>query len=143
MLRILGSRLAATVAGLPVRVMRRLRKGCRPSSVARGSIGDLTRSRAELITENALLGQQLIVAPSGVKRASFRGHERGLLVLFARFLPRWRSMLCSWSGRRPCFDGLGPQFLIRDHDDKFGAVFDRVAKGAGARILRTRCGRRS
>lgn len=33
--------------------------------------------------------------------------------------------------------GQGPQFIIRDRDDKFGAAFDRVAKGAGARVLRT------
>jgi transposase InsO family protein len=35
----------------------------------------------------------------------------------------------------PC--GQGPKFLIRDRDDKFGPVFDRVAKGAGARVVRT------
>jgi putative transposase len=33
--------------------------------------------------------------------------------------------------------GHAPQFIIRDRDDKFGAAFDRVAKGAGARVLRT------
>jgi transposase InsO family protein len=31
----------------------------------------------------------------------------------------------------------GPQFIIRDRDDKFGAEFDRIAKGAGARVIRT------
>jgi hypothetical protein len=29
------------------------------------------------------------------------------------------------------------EVLIRDRDDKFGAVFDRVAAGAGARVVRT------
>jgi hypothetical protein len=33
--------------------------------------------------------------------------------------------------------GQGPQVIIRDRDDKFGAVFDRVAAGAGARVVRT------
>jgi putative transposase len=33
--------------------------------------------------------------------------------------------------------GRGPQFIIRDRDDKFSAVFDRVAKGTGIRVLRT------
>ena len=33
--------------------------------------------------------------------------------------------------------GHGPQFIIRDRDDKFSAVFDRVATGAGMRVLRT------
>ena len=33
--------------------------------------------------------------------------------------------------------GQGPQFIIRDRDDKFGADFDRAAKGAGIRVIRT------
>jgi putative transposase len=33
--------------------------------------------------------------------------------------------------------GDGPQFIIRDRDNKFGAEFDRVAKGAGIRVLKT------
>ena len=33
--------------------------------------------------------------------------------------------------------GEGPQFIIRDNDNKFGTEFDRVAKGAGTKVLRT------
>jgi transposase InsO family protein len=33
--------------------------------------------------------------------------------------------------------GEGPQCMIRDNDDKFGAAFDRVARGAGIRVLKT------
>ena len=33
--------------------------------------------------------------------------------------------------------GQGPQFIIRDRDEKFSAVFDRAAKGIGIRVLRT------
>jgi putative transposase len=33
--------------------------------------------------------------------------------------------------------GRGPQFIIRDRDDKYGADFDRVAKGVGAKVIRT------
>jgi putative transposase len=33
--------------------------------------------------------------------------------------------------------GQGPQVIIRDRDDRFGADFDRVAKGAGTRVVRT------
>ena len=33
--------------------------------------------------------------------------------------------------------GQGPHFIIRDRDDKFGADFDRAAKGAGTKIIRT------
>lgn len=32
--------------------------------------------------------------------------------------------------------GEGPEFIIRDRDSKFGADFDRVAVGAGARVIR-------
>jgi putative transposase len=31
----------------------------------------------------------------------------------------------------------GPRFVLRDRDDKFGELFDSVAEGVGARILRT------
>jgi len=31
----------------------------------------------------------------------------------------------------------GPDVLVRDRDDKYTAVFDRVAKGAGIRVVRT------
>jgi len=33
--------------------------------------------------------------------------------------------------------GEGPQFIIRDNDNKFGVELDRVAKGAGMKVLRT------
>ena len=32
--------------------------------------------------------------------------------------------------------GEGPQLILRDRHDKFGAAFDRVAKGAGIRVLK-------
>jgi hypothetical protein len=93
-IRILGSRLVAAVARLAARAMSAaLHDACRPSGVAGGLIADLTRSRAALIAENVLLRQQLIVASRGVKRPGFRGYERGLLVLLARVLPRWRDAL--------------------------------------------------
>jgi transposase InsO family protein len=33
--------------------------------------------------------------------------------------------------------GDGPRFLIRDNDQKFGDVFDSVARGAGIQTIRT------
>ena len=38
--------------------------------------------------------------------------------------------------------GTGPNFIIRDRDAKFGADFDCVAEGMGARILKTAIGHR-
>ncbi len=33
--------------------------------------------------------------------------------------------------------GVGPRFIIRDRDDKYGRDFDRVARGVGTRVLKT------
>ena len=33
--------------------------------------------------------------------------------------------------------GVGPKYLIRDHDSKFGVIFDRVAKTSGIEVLKT------
>jgi putative transposase len=33
--------------------------------------------------------------------------------------------------------GVGPRFIIRDRDDKYGPDFDRAAVGVGARVLKT------
>ena len=79
----------SAMAGLNV-TWRRL---TRPLPLLTGFAADLFRSRWELIAENALLRQQLIVASRKLKRPAFRPHERGLLVLLARLLPRWRDAL--------------------------------------------------
>ena len=33
--------------------------------------------------------------------------------------------------------GIGPRFIIRDRDDKYGSDFDRAARGVGTRVLKT------
>jgi hypothetical protein len=86
-------------------------------------VADLTRSRAELIAENAFLRQQLIVASRGVKRVRFRGHERGLLVLLARLLPRWRGALLL----------AMPQTLLRWHRAAFRLLWRRKSRSAASR----------
>ncbi len=70
-----------------------MRTATRPVSVVGGLLRDVTRSREELIAENTLLRQQLIVAARTVKKPRFTAHERGLLVLLARLVPRWRDAL--------------------------------------------------
>jgi transposase InsO family protein len=39
--------------------------------------------------------------------------------------------------RNATMDGFAPRFLIRDRDEKFGAIFDRVAAGVGTRVIKT------
>jgi putative transposase len=39
--------------------------------------------------------------------------------------------------RNATMDGDAPTVLLRDRDDKFGPSFDRVAEGAGTRVVRT------
>jgi putative transposase len=39
--------------------------------------------------------------------------------------------------RNATMDGDAPKFLIRDRDDKFGEAFDRAAKGAAIRVVKT------
>ena len=94
--RVLGALLPLVrsgVAALVARVKTALWNACRPEGVVGGIIADITRSRSELIAENALLRQQLVVACRAVKRPALRAHERGLLVLLARLVPLWRGVL--------------------------------------------------
>src|SRR5260370_8264045 len=69
----------------------------------------MARSRYQLIAENAILRQQLIVASRVVKRPAFLGHERGLLVLLAGFVPRWPCALLL----------VKPETLLRWHREGF------------------------
>jgi len=51
-----------------------------------------------------------------------------------------RSSTRQWAAqqlRNATMNGEPPKFFIRDRDDKFGAVFDRVARGPGMRVIKT------
>jgi hypothetical protein len=84
------SRLRAAATAVVGRIKSAIREATRPLPLVTGLAVDLPRSRKELLTENAFLRQQLIVVSRRVKRPAFRSHERGLLVLLARLVPRWR-----------------------------------------------------
>jgi putative transposase len=52
----------------------------------------------------------------------------------------WRYPTAQWTAQQipeATPFGVGPELIIRDNDGKFGADFDRAAKGAGIRVLRT------
>ena len=54
---------------------------------------DLTRSKTELILENALLRQQLIVLKRQAKRPALSWRDRVLFVLLASKLRTWKQAL--------------------------------------------------
>jgi putative transposase len=90
----------------------------RPLPLVAGLAGDVLRTRRELIAENVLLRQQLIVASRKVKRPPFRPHERGLLALLTRFVPRWRGALLL----------VKPDTLLRWHRAGFRLFWRRRSK---------------
>jgi len=58
-----------------------------------GTCADLTRGRAELLAENALLRQQLIILRRQIKRPVYRKTDRALLVFLARMVRTWKQAL--------------------------------------------------
>src|SRR5438874_2938722 len=96
----------SSMAGVVTPLMRLL-DGCRyalssrlthwmkplTSSLPLSTLTDLSRSKSELIAENALLRQQLIVLKRQVKRPSVTRTDRILLVLLARLVRTWQQAL--------------------------------------------------
>ena len=96
-------------------VHRHLLAGTRPVTGPRiGSIaGDLTRTRAALVAENAFLRQQLVVLRRQVKRPVLTRADRLSLVLLARLVRSWRA------ARRI----VQPETLLRWHRQGFRLVW--------------------
>jgi transposase InsO family protein len=74
-----------------------------------GFLVDVTRSRKQLLLENALLRQQLIVARRKVKRPTFRPHERSSIVFLSHFVSGWRGALLL----------VKPETVLRWHREGF------------------------
>lgn len=74
---------------------QRIKAWPKPASLGMvsGLFTDLTRSRNDLILENALLRQQLIVLDRHIKRAQLTKQDRFLFVLLARFTKFWRQTI--------------------------------------------------
>ena len=60
------------------------------ASLPLSTLNDLSRSRSQLIAENALLRQQLIILKRRVKRPTCTKTDRLLLVLLARLVRTWQ-----------------------------------------------------
>jgi putative transposase len=79
---------------------------------------DLSRTRAELILENAFLRQQLIVLSRQVRRPAPNWRDRALFVLLA-------SRLRAWKGSRMI---VQPDTLLPGHRDLFRRVWKHRSK---------------
>jgi hypothetical protein len=81
------------------RIASAMRAATHRTPLVVGLLLDAARSREELVAENALLRQQLIVAARATEHPKFAAHERGLLILLARIVPRWRDAVLLVSQR--------------------------------------------
>lgn len=106
---------------------RNLTQPARPSLVLSTAV-DLTRSKAELIAENALLRQQLIVLHRQVQKPRFTPADRLWFVLLASRLPHWREVLLIFK----------PETLLRWHREGFRLFWKIKSRSRGGRPQVTR-----
>jgi len=106
-------------------VHRRLLAWTRPAIGPRGgsTVGDLTRTKAALIAENAFLRQQLVVLSRQGKRPVLSPADRLRLVLLARLDRGWRAALLI----------VRPDTLLRWHRQGFRLVWRAKSRGATKR----------
>ena len=88
-------------------------------SLISGVLSDLTRSRADLIVENALLRKQLIVLNRQVNRPLLTDRDRFRLVLLARCTRFWKQALHI----------VQPDTLLRWHRELFRFYWRWKSKG--------------
>ena len=99
-------------------LQERLKHGTKPVLVS-GYLSDLTRSRTDLVVENALLRQQLIVLNRQVKRPQLTNPDRFHLVLLAHFTKFWKQSLHI----------VQPETLLRWHRELFRIYWLRKSQG--------------
>jgi hypothetical protein len=89
------------------------------SALTVGLISDLTRNRADLVVENALLRQQPIVLKRQIKRPRFNSLDRFRLVLLSHFTKFWKQSLHI----------VQPDTLLRWHRELFRMYWRRKSRG--------------
>ena len=112
--------------------LRRLKNGCLDARSSRftrwtkplgtslplATLTDLSRSKSELMAENALLRQQLIILKRQVKWPACTKTDRLLLVLLARMVRTWKQTLLI----------VQPETLLRWHRELFRLVWKHKSK---------------
>jgi putative transposase len=104
---------------------RRLLAWTRPAtgSLVVSTVGDLTRTKAALVAENAFLRQQLVVLRRQVKRPALTPADRLRLILLARLVRGWRAVLLL----------VQPGTLLRWHRQGFRLGWRARSRGASKR----------
>src|SRR5215469_16015073 len=90
------------------------------TSLLLGTLIDLSRSKSELVAENALLRQQLIILRRQVKRPVCTKMNRMLLVLLARMVRTWKQALVI----------VQPETLLRWHRQGFKLFWKYKSRAA-------------
>lgn len=91
-----------------------------PLAVAVGAAADATRSRSDLLLENALLRHQLVVLSRAAKRPRLTATDRGLLVLLAGQLRTWAGTLVI----------VRPETVLRWHRQGYRLLWKRKSRAA-------------
>jgi transposase InsO family protein len=110
--------VVALVAALLRALQRLLRPARSAAHLVLGAAKDLSRTRSELVAENAMLRQQVIVLRRGVGRPRIHDDDRLLLLILARLTRRWRDAL----------HVVCPATLLRWHRDLFKIVWRRKSR---------------
>ena len=102
---------AQSIGSLWQAVKRRFRQWTKPvdNTLVLSTILAITRSKSELVLENALLRQQLIVLRRQIKRPKLSWRDRTLIILLASKLRSWK--------QAPVI--VQPDTVLRWHRDLF------------------------
>jgi len=95
-----------------------LRPAHSAAMVGIGAARDLTRTRSELLAENALLRQQVIVLRRNIRRPRLHHGDRLLVLILARLCRQWRDAL----------HVVNPETLLHWHRDLFKFVWRRKSR---------------
>jgi putative transposase len=111
---------AQSIGFLRQAVKRRFRQWTKPvdNTLVLSTILAVTRSKSELVLENALLRQQLTVLRRQIKRPKLSWRDRTLIILLASKLRFWKQALVI----------VRPDTVLRWHRDLFRRVWRRKSK---------------
>jgi len=93
------------------------------TSLALGTLADMTRGKAELLAENALLRHQLIILRRQVKHPVYLKIDRLLLVVLARMVRTWKQALFL----------VQPETLLRWHREFFRLLWKHKSKARSSK----------